>query len=256
MSPWNANHYLRFGSERTRPAHDLVSRIELENPARVVDLGCGPGNSTQVLWERWPESHVVGIDSSQQMIQAASKSHPSREWYLGRAETWKSEKPFDVVFSNAAFQWLADHEQLMQHCASLSAPGGAIAFQIPCDRYSPIRRDIDDIASDPRWISRMREPMNALTMHPAGFYYNVLSPLVERLDIWETEYFHVMENTDSIIDWISSTGLRPYLEALEKEADREEFVDRLRAKVADSYPLSENGSVLYPFRRLFVIGYR
>lgn len=256
MSSWNAHHYLQFGGERTRPAADLVSRIEISVPKTVIDLGCGPGNSTQVLRQRWPDARVAGLDSSAEMIEAAREKFPDQEWVLSDAAAWRCPEPVDVVFSNAALQWIERHDRLVPGLFGQVAKGGAFAFQIPSDKYAAVRRHIHEIADDPAWRDRMTAPLTVLTMEDPSFYYDVLAEHARKLDIWETEYCHVMDGAASIVDWISSTGLRPFLAVLEGESERNRFVEMLHARVADSYPLRRDGKVLFPFRRLFVVAYR
>jgi trans-aconitate 2-methyltransferase len=238
MSTWNAQHYLKFGDERTRPAADLVARIRLEAPRDIVDLGCGPGNSTQALRARWPDANICGVDNSPAMIDTARQKYPGQEWILADVADWSADKPLDLVFSNAALQWLRNHQVLIPRLFSLVAEGGALAFQIPS------RRD------------RMAAPRSSLTMEYPPVYYDLLAEHASALDIWETEYFHVLESSDAIIDWMSSTGLRPFLAVLTEESEKQRFLSLLRARVADSYPQQVDGKVLFPFRRTFVIAYR
>lgn len=256
MSPWNAHHYLKFGDERTQPAVDLASRIEIANPKTVIDLGCGPGNSTQVLRGRWPDARLTGLDRSLEMIAAARASYPEQDWVVASLETWLAPEPFDVVFSNAALQWIGNHDRLVTHLLAQVAHGGVLAFQIPSQHYSALRAHIEDVADDAAWRPRMQEAKAALTMENPSYYYDALADQVRRLDIWETEYNHVMEGPESIVDWISSTGLRPFLDALDTDAERTRFVDLLNRKVAASYLRRRDGKVLFPFRRLFVVAYR
>ncbi len=255
MSNWNANHYLKFGDERTRAAIDLATRIKLESPKRIVDLGCGPGNSIQVLRSRWPKADICGVDSSPQMIATASETYPNQQWIMGDVSQWSAAEPFDVVFSNAALQWLPDHRPLMSHLLTLVNDGGALAFQIPSSTYATVRTHIHEISRDPIWNERMHGPRSSLTMHPPSFYYDALIGDVEHLDVWETEYNHIMDSSAAIVDWIASTGLRPFLDVLNDD-EKKSFVDELHRRVADSYPTQTDGRVLYPFRRLFVIAYR
>jgi trans-aconitate 2-methyltransferase len=256
MSSWDPNHYLKFGNERTQPAVDLASRIEIADPKAVIDLGCGPGNSTQVLRRRWPEARITGLDSSPEMIAAARKSYPEQQWVLASAETWTAPEPFDIVFSNAALQWIGNHDRLVSHLLEQVAHGGALAFQIPSRSYSPVRTHMHDIADDSAWRERMLGVKGALTMEDSSYYYDVLADQARKLDIWETEYIHVMDGPESILDWISSTGLRPFLEALDTDAERRRFVDLLNKRVAQSYNRRRDGKVLFPFRRLFLVAYR
>lgn len=255
MTGWDPKRYLRFGDERTRPSVDLASRIAIAEPGTVIDLGCGPGNSTQVLRQRWPRARVHGLDSSSEMIDAARRSYPDQEWLLGRIQDWSAREPHDVVFSNATLQWLGDHEALTRRLLGQVAPGGALAFQIPSGAFSPLRTFIHEIAADRAWASRMGEALAALTMQEPSFYYDALATQARSLDIWETEYHHVMESPNAIVDWISSTGLRPFLNALDSEEERRRFVGRLSVRVGESYARRRDGRVLFPFRRTFVIAY-
>jgi trans-aconitate 2-methyltransferase len=256
MTTWDANHYLQFGGERTRPAVDLAARVDVNHPETVIDLGCGPGNSTQVLRRRWPEAHITGLDSSPAMIAAARASYPEQEWVLASAEEWSPPEPFDVVFSNAALQWIGDHAGLMSRLFAQVAAGGALAFQIPSRSYSAVRAHIDDVADDTAWRERMWAAKAALTLEDPAYYYDALSDQARRLDIWETEYIHIMDGPSSIVDWVSSTGLRPFLNALDTHAERQRFVDLLQTRVAECYARQRDGKVLFPFRRLFVVAYR
>jgi trans-aconitate 2-methyltransferase len=255
MTPWNPEQYLRFGDERTRPARDLVARVRVDAPTRVIDLGCGPGNSTHALGERWPRARVCGLDSSAAMIAAARSTYPGQEWFTGTIERWEPDEPFDVVFSNAALQWVSGHATLVPRLFGHVAPGGALAFQIPSGAYSPVRALIDEVAGDAAWASRMADARRALTMEAPDVYYDALAPRARAVDIWETEYQHVMPSALAIVDWMSSTGLRPYLEALDADEDRVRFVGMLAERVGGAYRPQSDGRVLFPFRRTFVIAY-
>jgi trans-aconitate 2-methyltransferase len=252
--PWDTAHYLRFGDERTRAAADLVARIDLWQPESIVDLGCGPGNSTRLLRERWPRARVLGLDSSPEMIAAARAADPDHDWLKADIGAWQPGCTFDLVFANAALQWLPDHPALVGRLFRLVSPGGALAFQIPSDAHSLVRTFIREISEDPAWRERMAGPRAAVTMDAPSVYYDSLAVSAGTLDIWETEYSHVMEGPQAIVDWISSTGLRPFLDVLDPD-ERSEFVDRLLARVAAGFPRRVDGRVLFPFRRLFVIAY-
>ncbi|MEM7147508.1 MAG: methyltransferase domain-containing protein [Verrucomicrobiota bacterium] len=256
MAGWDADHYLKFGDERTRPVEELVRRIELEAPARIVDLGCGPGNSTAVLRGRWPEASIVGVDSSEAMLAAAREVYPEAVWELGDMVTWGGDRRFDLVFSNAALQWVQDQEAVLARLFSMVDQGGVLAFQIPCNMFSKLRVMVREISEDAAWTDRMEGARTALRMEEPSFYYDVLAGAGARIDLWETEYHHVMPESGAIVEWIASTGLRPFLEALEEEGERERFTGMLRERVKEGYPERADGKVLFPFRRLFVVGYR
>lgn len=256
MNDWDPNNYLRFEDQRTRPSVDLVSRISLSDPKTVIDLGCGPGNSTQVLRARWPYARVTGLDSSPGMVSAARESHPGQEWVLGDIGGWSSAEAMDVVFSNAALQWVPGHNRLVPHLFEQVAPDGVLAFQIPARMYSSIRGLIHEIADDPAWSSRMEAARTALTIEEPNVYYDLLAPLARSIDMWETIYYHVMDTPAAIVEWISSTGLRPFLEALDTDEERESFVAMLVDRVSAAYTVRADGRLLFPFRRICVIAYK
>lgn len=256
MPNWNASHYLKYGDERTRAAADLAARIRLDAPKTIVDLGCGPGNSTQILRDRWPQANVVGVDNSPEMIDAAKKSFPEQNWVVTDISNTTPANPFELVYSNAALQWIPNHKELMRHLFNLVAPDGALAFQIPSSTYATVRKLIHEISRDSKWTDRMEAPRNALTMESPSFYYDALVESARDLDIWETEYNHVMDSKESIVDWIASTGLRPFLAVLASDAERDIFLSELQRRVNDAYESRVDGKVLFPFLRTFVIAYR
>ncbi len=257
MFQWNAEHYLKYGDERTRPSVDLANRVALQQPQTIADLGCGPGNSTQSLRRRWPQAHILGVDNSPEMIQAARASFADQDWLLADIAHWTPDSPLDLVFSNAVLQWLPHHDALIPRLFAMVAPGGALAFQIPSATFARVRTLIHDLSYLPAWTQRMHAARSALTFASPAFYYDVLvSAGAAELDIWETEYNHVLDSKESIVDWIAGTGLRPFLSALESEHEKQTFINELRRQVANEYKLQVDGKVLFPFRRTFVIAYR
>lgn len=257
MSKWNAAHYLRFGNERTRAAVDLAARVNLEQPREIIDLGCGPGNSTHVLRDFWPGANMLGVDNSPEMIAAAQQEFPDQHWLLADIAHWTPAAPVDLVFSNAALQWVPDHEPLMRHLFAMIAPQGALAFQVPSSTFATVRTLIYELSREPAWNERMQPARNALTLKSPAFYYDALvSAGARELDIWETEYGHVLPSQAAVVDWIASTGLRPFLAALDAEEERSTFLEKLHTRVAEEYELRVDGRVLFPFRRTFVIAYR
>jgi trans-aconitate 2-methyltransferase len=258
MPSWDANLYLKFGDERTQPAIDLVTRVNLAAPAQIIDIGCGPGNSTAILRQRWPQAGVTGLDSSPSMIEAAQLSQPGAQWVLADAAAWQAVPgvSYDLVFSNAALQWMPDHAALIPGLFQRVKPGGALAFQMPSRAYSRIHQLILEVADEPEWIQRMGAARQHFTLERPGFYYDLLAGAAAKLELWETEYCHVMPDRDAIIQWVSGTAVRPFLEALGNEAERQRFIVQLSARVEQAYPLQQDGKVLFPFRRLFVVAYR
>jgi trans-aconitate 2-methyltransferase len=252
---WNADQYLRFADERTRPCRDLAAAVALAAPRRIVDLGCGPGNSTAVLAARWPAAEIVGLDSSDAMIAAARRDAPERTWILGDIASWTGD-PFDLVFSNAALQWVPDHARVYPRLLAQVAPGGALAVQMPCNFDASAHEAMRAIAARPEWRHHFSGGVREWHVHPAPFYYDVLAPHASRVDLWETEYFHVMPGPAAIVEWYKGTGLRPFLDPLPDEAARQRFLADYLDAVTTAYPSQSDGRVVFPFRRLFVIAYR
>ena len=256
MPKWDAEQYLRFSSERTQPSVDLAARIAVPDPGRIIDLGCGPGNSTAILRQRWPKADITGLDSSADMIAAASRSYPHHKWLIGDITAWSAGVPFDVVFSNAALQWVPRHAVIFPNLFDQVASGGVLAVQMPAHFNSSLHREILETAGDPAWRHLMGPALNAMTKEPPSFYYNLLRPLAAHLEIWETEYYHVVDSPRSIVEWFRGTGMRPFLEALENEKQRKRFEELLQERYTRAYPPQNDGRILFPFRRLFIMAYR
>jgi trans-aconitate 2-methyltransferase len=256
MTQWDAEGYLKFETERTRGASDLLTNIRIESPRNIVDLGCGPGNSTALLWRRWPGARVIGIDSSPEMIGAAKRAYPDREWRCDDIASYAPPEGVDVLFSNAAIHWLPNHRELVRRLLGHVAPGGVLAFQIPSRTFPRVRELIFEISRWPQWDERMAGARSALTMESPEFYYDVLAADAKSVDIWETEYIHVMETASSIVDWVAGTGLRPFVAKLETQGERLVFFKELYRRVMSEYPERADGKVLFPFRRTFVVAYR
>ena len=258
MPDWSPKQYLKFANERTQPCRDLAARIDLANVNRVIDLGCGPGNSTAVLRDRWPGAEFTGLDNSVGMIERARREFPGQQWIAADISEWAANggPQFDIVFSNAALQWVEDHAWLYPRLLSRVAPGGALAIQIPANIDALPHRLMREVAASSPWKSRF--PAGKVTEwhhHEMDFYYDVLAPSA-RLDIWATEYLHILPDTAAIVEWYRGTGLRPFLEVLETEADRERFAADYLEALRPHFPPRPAGGVLFPFRRIFVIAYR
>jgi trans-aconitate 2-methyltransferase len=256
MPRWDADQYLRFADERTRAAADLLARVAVEAPRTVIDLGCGPGNSTELLHRRWPGAHIVGVDNSAEMIAAARAGHPDRQWQLGDIARWTPAAPCDVVFSNAALQWVPDHARVLPHLFAQVAPGGALAVQMPAHLHSPVHQAMLTVAGDPAWHDRLLTAAAAVLVHTPSVYYDLLQAQAGHIDLWVTEYQHVLDGPAAVIDWMRGTGLRPFLQALADDAERARFEAMLLPEVEKGYPRQADGRVLFPFRRLFLIAYR
>ncbi|MGA3041675.1 MAG: methyltransferase domain-containing protein [Bryobacteraceae bacterium] len=259
MSGWNPNQYLKFAEERTQPCRDLAARIAVPNVRGVIDLGCGPGNSTAVLRERWPDAEFTGLDSSAEMIDRARREYPGQHWLTGGISEWaaSADGQFDVVFSNAALQWVDDHATLYPRLLSRVAPGGALAIQIPGNIDALPHRLMREVAAMPAW-KRWFPPGQPREWHhhEMEFYYDVLAPCAARLDLWATEYLHILPDAEAIVEWYRATGLRPFMEALETDADRRRFAADYLESLRPHFPPRAAGGVLFPFRRIFLIAYR
>ncbi len=249
MPVWNPSQYLKFAAERTRPCQDLASRISVVAARRIIDVGSGPGNSTQVLAAQWPEAEISALDSSVEMVEVGRREHPDYRWIVDDIARWVSTETgsFDIVFSNAALHWVPDHATLFPQLLDRVADGGALAVQMPFDPEAPAHRLMRELAPF---------PVPEWHVHDIPFYYHLLSPKASSLDIWETTYIHVLENAEAIVEWYKGTGLRPFLEALPSDAERERFTAEYLRKIREAYPPQKDGRVLLPFRRVFLIAYR
>jgi len=257
MPAWDAELYLQFANERNQPSLDLIARLADLQPRRVVDLGCGPGNSAALLRRRWPDAAILGLDNSPAMIAAARKSDPAIRWELADAATWRSPEPFELVFSNAVLHWIPRHAEVVARWFELVAPGGALAIQLPAYHHGPLHQRVAlEAADDPAWRDRMRSATTSLTVETPGFYYDQLAPIAARFAIWETEYRHVMDGPEAILKWVSGTGLRPFLECLPDESERRRFEAMLVDGYRRVFPAQTDGRILFPFRRLFIIARR
>jgi trans-aconitate 2-methyltransferase len=248
--------YLKFGAQRTRPAADLLARVPLEAPGVVYDLGCGPGNSTALLRARFPDADIVGVDSSAAMLADAEKSGVRARWQIGDFESWAPEAQAELIYANAAFQWSADALELVVRLYGLLAPGGVLAFQVPQNFDQPSHTSIRDAIEAGPWA----EKLNSTHQYDPGFardegYARALAPLGAHLDIWTTDYLHLLDGPDPVFAWMSGTGLRPFLQALDGP-ERVDFEADVRARLARAYPPEPEGRTLFPFRRLFVIAAR
>ncbi|MGH7052077.1 MAG: methyltransferase domain-containing protein [Acetobacteraceae bacterium] len=249
---WDPAQYLRFGSERLRPALDLLARIPLARPTHVVDLGCGAGNVTAILKERWPEAEILGVDGSEAMLARARETAPGCRFSAADIAGFVPDPPPDVIFSNAALHWLADHRRLFPRLVSLLAPGGVLAVQMPAMDQAPFRTLQQEVADGGSWggalsgIGRVRPILDRTE------YWDLLRPLAHSVDLWETTYLHVLTGPDAVLQWAMGTSLRPYLAALEEPA-RSAFREAYRQALRPHYPEREDGTTFLPFRRLFLL---
>lgn len=252
MADWNSEQYLKFKAQRTQPAIDLAARLE-GSPRDIIDLGCGPGNSTRVLKNRFSEAHIIGADSSENMIEKARADNPELEFSLldlnGNLSAFNGK--FDVVFSNACFQWVQNHHELLPRVFGLLKPGGVLAVQIPMNFDEPIHKIIARISVSEKWRGNFPEKRIFHTLAQLE-YFDILSELSSDFELWQTTYFHRMPSVESIIDWYRSTGLRTYLAAL-SDKDGEEFIADISEELKREYPKQKNGEIIFRFPRFFFI---
>lgn len=252
---WNPAQYERFRDERKRPFFELLARVDAAAPAQVVDLGCGTGDLTLVLAERWPSARVTGVDSSEAMIAEASRrSAPgSVRFELADLAAWTPSAPVDVLFSNAALHWLPDHSALLSRLKSLLAPSGVLAFQIPANFDAPSHRRIDELRAQPRFSASLASVRKGHAQ-PLDFYEAHLSGLGLAVDAWDTTYLHVLPGEDAVLQWLLGTTLRPVLAALGPE-ESTAFLDMLRPLLRADYPATPRGTP-FRFTRRFVVASR
>jgi trans-aconitate 2-methyltransferase len=257
MPNWNPEQYLKFKNERTQPSIDLISKIKLGDPRFIIDIGCGPGNSTQALYRRWPTAEIVGLDNSEEMIKKAREDYPMQKWVLADASVFESDQKYDLVFSNATLQWIPNHEKLFPRLFNLLNDKGAVAVQVPAHMDSPINRALSSVASSKRWYSFTGGDLakQSINLQSPDYYYDLLSPMASDLDLWVTIYYHVLSSHEGLIEWYKGTGMRPYLERLPDDASRAEFENEVLEECRSSYKLQMNGTILFPFRRVFFVAY-
>lgn len=251
MSSWNPELYLKFKKERTRPAEDLILRIDMKYPKRILDVGCGPGNSSNELKKRWPTSEILGLDSSSSMVEKASKDYPGINFILADAtNSIDFLGKFDLVFSNAAIQWMPGISEILPKFFELLNPKGVMAVQVPNPSGMPIQIAVDKVADSEKWKSVFMRFSNGLFLNEPGYYYDILTGLTDDINLWETHYYHKLPAHESVIEWYASTGMKPYLELL-KDSEKVQFSDEVLKIIKQEYPVQNDGSILFPFRRIF-----
>jgi trans-aconitate 2-methyltransferase len=251
---WSAKQYVTFENERTRPVRDLLAAVPAIAARSVVDIGCGPANSTELLAARFPDAAVTGLDSSANMIEAARERLPRISFELADIEAWNNPGPFDVILANAVLQWVPNHATLLPKLLAKLAPGGSLAIQMPDNLDEPAHRLMRETAANGPWAGKLAEAAQARTSrHDAEWYYRELRPACTTLDVWRTTYFHPLAGgAAAVVEWFKGSGLRPFLDPLD-EAERQAFIAQYQAEVAKAHPAQPDGSVLLPFPRLFIV---
>ena len=254
---WSAAQYLKFEQERTRPACDLVARIPNVEVGTAADIGCGPGNSTEVLRERYPRAAIIGLDSSPEMIAAARRRLPDLAFDVVDIRRWRGDEAFDVILANAALQWIPDHETLLPALIAKLADGGSLAVQTPDNLDEPSHALIREVAANGLWAAKLAGAAYARAeQRGVDWYFRILRAHADRVDIWRTTYFHPLAGgATAVVGWLKATGLRPFLDPLDP-SEREGFLDSYETAIAAAYPAEEDGTVLLPFPRLFFVATR
>jgi trans-aconitate 2-methyltransferase len=254
---WDPQQYLHYGNERERPFAELLARIAHPDPKEIVDLGCGPGTTTVHLLERWPDAHVIGIDSSSDMIaHAARVTAPGRlEFRQGDLREWEPDGPVDVLLTAATLQWVPDHASLFPRFVGSLAPGGVFAFQVPGNFSEPSHTLLYELAQSDRWGARLRHLVRSSPVLDPAEYLSALLATGAQADVWETTYFHILHGQDAVLEWVRGSALRPFLTALDgpdlPEGDADEFLSAYAAVLRAAYPRDAEGRTIFPFRRIF-----
>ncbi len=247
---WNPGQYLKFAGHRLRPAVDLLARVDLASPSAVFDLGCGPGNVTALLAERWPEADITGVDASADMLARAGAEHPGISWVEADIGAWEPSQPADFLFSNAALHWLDDHGLLFRRLVGNLAPGGVLAVQMPGNHAQPSHTSIREAAGP--WMAKIGPVLREDPVEPPAVYHDILGPVSAELDIWETTYIQELEGDNAAAEWLKGSALKPVLDVLDDD-EQEAFFDAYSALVQKAYPQRPDGKTLFPFRRVFIV---
>ena len=251
---WSAKQYSMFEQQRTRPVRDLVAAIPDGEVRNAVDLGCGPGNSTEVLAERFAQAVVTGMDSSDDMLVDARKRLPALNFELADIGAWNPAQTFDVILANASLQWLPDHATLYPHLVSQLTPGGTLAVQTPDNLDEPAHKLAREVAADGPWATKIGAVKHN-ARHTASYYFELLSKHCSTVDVWRTTYHHPLAGSAAVVEWFKGSALRPFLAPL-TESEKSAFLDEYLARITKAYPALADGTVLLPFPRLFIIATR
>lgn len=251
---WDPEQYLKFVDARSRPALDLLARLAGESPRSIVDLGCGAGNITRLLAERWPAAQVVGIDGDPAMLAKAAATASGIVWQQAEIADWHAAGAPDLIFSNAALHWLGDHPRLLPRLLDQLAPGGVLAVQMPANFAAASHRILRELAAESSWRDALGAARMGGVLSPAA-YHQLLRAHCRQLELWETTYWQLLAGDDAVCEWMRGTTLLPYLARLDAVAG-ERFVDDYRQRLRAAYPQQADGSTLFPFTRIFFVARR
>jgi trans-aconitate 2-methyltransferase len=255
-SDWNPSLYLKFMDERTRAARDLLARVPLEAAELVYDLGCGPGNSSELLTLRFPEAELIGVDTSEAMLAHARQRAPKAHFIRRDIGGWAPDAPPNLIFSNAALHFLPNHHKLFPRLATSLAPGGVFAAQMPSNANESSHALMRMVAAEGPWSSRLvpvAKTQPLIASHDD--YYEWLQPISSSVELWMTTYVYVFDNAASVADFFAGSALQPFLERLSDD-ERCGFLERYREGLREAYPPQSDGKVLLPYPRLFLVAVR
>jgi trans-aconitate 2-methyltransferase len=258
---WSAERYVAFEKERTRPARDLLAAIPAVQVGVVIDLGCGPGNSTELIAARFPTARITGIDSSGDMVAAARARLPTAHFEIADVCAWAGDvgpgsQAADLIFANAVLQWVPGHAELLPALAARLSPGGWLAGQVPDNLAEPAQALMREIADDGPWRQKLADAdRSRVRIESAAWYHRLLREHCSLVDVWRTTYHHPLAGPDAIVEWFKGTGLLPFLAPLEP-AERADYLVRYTRAIERAYPTSSDGTVLLPFPRLFFVANR
>jgi trans-aconitate 2-methyltransferase len=255
---WDPQVYLRFADTRSRPFFELLARIGATSPRYVLDLGCGPGHLTMALAGRWPAAQVLGVDNSEEMLEAAQAELTrsaggtgSVRFELADVREFKPAQPPDVIISNAVLQWIPDHRDLLPLWVAMLAPGGWLAIQMPANFDQPTHEILEEVRTSAPWRDRLDDvPDVRLDYHP-GDYLDLLARADCEVDAWESTYLHLLQGENPVLEWYQGTAFRPIIASLEPE-QADEFLREVGSRLRAAYPPRSYGTVL-PFRRVFAV---
>jgi trans-aconitate 2-methyltransferase len=255
---WDPDQYLKFADHRLRPSLELLARVPLTDPRVVYDVGCGAGEQARMIAERWPDAMVYGVDSSSEMLKTASATSSRVTWIEADVRSWQPEQQPDLIYSNAAFQWVDGHDALFPRLVGMIAPGGCLAVQMPLSWSMPSHRMMRQMLEDggpggtALGTDELRQRVGRKWVDDADEYYDLLVGQTASIDIWETEYLQILQGDDPVLEWVKGSGLRPILNDL-SETERATYLTEYARRLRELYPLRANGRTLYPFRRLFIV---
>lgn len=268
---WSAERYVAFEDERTRPARDLLAAIPRAQVGVAIDLGCGPGNSTELIAARFPTAGITGIDSSADMIASARARLPTAQFEIADVRAWAAaagpgsqgpgsqgpgSQAADLIVANAVLQWVPGHAELFPALAARLCPGGWLAVQVPDNLDEPAQKLMREIADDGPWRQKLANADGSrVRIESAAWYYRLLRECCSRVDVWRTTYYHPLAGPDAIVEWFKGTGLLPFLAPLDS-VERADYLVRYTRGIERAYPTSSDGTVLLPFPRLFIVAKR